>query len=168
MPSGEQRSGDQHGKSPTNEQGQPDKVPPTDGLPKNKGGEEDGDQHAQLVDGDHHAGGTILEGPVVAEPRGTGGSPGGQDEAELPTRRSTNLPKFSGDGDHHPGWHQDHPDVDHDTEYGLPLVVPALSKIPVNAAKKAEPSTQSSQRRHRLSTDASQHARRASAFSSTV
>lgn len=43
MPSGEQRSGDQHGQRPTNEQRQPDEVPPVDGLSQDEGGEEDGD-----------------------------------------------------------------------------------------------------------------------------
>ena len=119
MPSGEQRSGDQHGQRPPNEQRQPDEVPSTDGLPQNKGGEEDGDQDAQLVDGDNHAGGAVLERPVVAEPRGTGCSPGGEDEAELPTRHSTDLLEFSGDGDHHPGHDQDHPGADRGTEAGL-------------------------------------------------
>ena len=118
-PSGEQRSKDQHGKSPTTEQRQPDEVPPTDGLPQDKGGEEDGDKHAQLVDGDHHAHGAVLERPVVTEPGGTRRSPEGQDEAELPTRHSTDLPELSGDGDHHPSHHQDHPGADRGAEVGL-------------------------------------------------
>ena len=58
MPSGEQCSGNQHGESPTDEQGQPDEVPPTDGLPKNKGGEEDGIRTLSLSMGT-----TTLAGP---------------------------------------------------------------------------------------------------------
>ena len=81
MPSGEQRSGDQHGKSPADEERQTDEVPPADGFAQDEGGEEDGDQDAQLVDGDDHAGRAVLKCPVVAEPGGTGRSPGGQDEA---------------------------------------------------------------------------------------
>ena len=138
-----------------NEQSKPHKVPPADSLPQEEGGEEDGHQHAQLIDGDHHAGRAILQCPVVAEPGSARRSPGSQDKAELTFRHSADLVELASDGDHHPSWHQDHPDVDRDTEYGLPLVVPALSRIPVNAAKKAKPSTQSSQRRHRLTTDAS-------------
>ena len=109
----------QHGESPTDEQGQPDEVPPTDSLPQDEGGEEDGDEHAQLVDGDDHAGGAVLERPVVAEPGGTRRSPGGKDEAELPTRHSADLPEFSGDGDHPPGHDQDHPGADRGAEVGL-------------------------------------------------
>ena len=119
MPSGEQRSGDQHGQRPPNEQRQPDEVPPADRLLQDEGGEEDGDQDAQLVDGDDHAGGTVLEGPVVAEPGGTGGCPGGKDEAELPARYSADLMKFPGDGHHRPSHHQDHPGADRGTEVGL-------------------------------------------------
>ena len=119
MPSGEQRSGDQHGKRPTNKQHQPGEVPPVDGLSQDEGGEEDGDQDAQLVDGDDHAGGAVLEGSVVAEPGGTGGGPGGEDEAELPARYSADLMKFPGDGDHHPSHHQDHPGADRGPEVGL-------------------------------------------------
>lgn len=37
MPSGEQRSGDQHAQRPTDEQDQPDEVPPVDGLPQDEG-----------------------------------------------------------------------------------------------------------------------------------
>lgn len=33
----------QHGESPTDEQGQPDEVPPTGSLSQDEGGEEDGD-----------------------------------------------------------------------------------------------------------------------------
>lgn len=36
-PSGEQRSGDQHAQRPTDEQDQPDEVPPVDGLPQDEG-----------------------------------------------------------------------------------------------------------------------------------
>ena len=109
----------QHGESPTDEQGQPDEVPPTDSLPQDEGGEEDGDEHAQLIDGDDHAGRAVLERPVVAEPGGTRRNPGGQDEAELTTRNSTDLAKLAGDGHHHPGHHQDHPGTDRGTEIGL-------------------------------------------------
>ena len=119
MPSGEQCSGDQHGKSPTNEQGQPDEIPPVDGFPQDEGGEEDGDQHAQLVDGNHHASRAVLKCPVVTEPGGTGGCPGGQDEAELTFRHSADLPELAGDGHHHPGHHQHHPGADRGTEVGL-------------------------------------------------
>ena len=119
MPSGEQRSGDQHGESPTDEQRQTHEVPPTDGLPKNKDGEENCDEHAQLVNGDDHAGGAVLERPVVAEPGGTRRSPGGQDEAELPARHSADLMKFSGDSDHHPSHDQNHPGADRGAEVGL-------------------------------------------------
>ena len=55
-------SNDQHRKGPTDEQSEPDEVPPADRLPQNEGGEEDGDQDAQLVDGDDHA----LAGPTGA------------------------------------------------------------------------------------------------------
>ena len=47
-------------------------------------------------------------------------------------------------------------------------VISALSRIAVSGAKKSELSTQSSQRRHRLTTDARHRARHASVFSSTV
>ena len=119
MPSGEQRSGDQHGQRPPNEQRQPDEVPPADRLLQDEGGEEDGDQDAQLVDGDNHAGGAVLERPVVAEPGGTGCSPGGQDKAELTTRNAADIPELAGDGDHHPGHDQDYPGADRGTEVGL-------------------------------------------------
>ena len=105
--------------SDTSEQRQPEEVPPVDSLPQDEGGEEDGDQDAQLVDGDHHAGRAILEGPVVAEPGGTRRSPGGEDEAELTTRHSTDLPELPCDSDHHPGHHQDHPGADRGTEVRL-------------------------------------------------
>ena len=62
-----------HRESPTDEQRQPDEVPPADGLSQDKGGEEDGDEHAQLVDRDDHAGGAILQRSVVAEPGGASG-----------------------------------------------------------------------------------------------
>ena len=109
----------QYGKRSADEQRQTHEVPPTDGLPKNKDGEENCDKHAQLVDGDHHAGRAILERPVVTEPGGTRRSPRGQDEAELTTRNSTDLAKLAGDGHHHPGHHQDHPGADRGTEVGL-------------------------------------------------
>jgi len=115
MPSGEQRSGDQHGQSPTNEQRQPDEIPPVDGLAQDEGGEEDSDQDAQLVDGDDHASRAVLKCPVVADPGGTGGGPGGEDEAELPTRNTTDLPESSGDGHHH----QHHLSADRGTKVGL-------------------------------------------------
>ena len=118
MPSGEQSS-EHHRQSPTNEQRQPDEVPPTDRLPQDEGGEEDGDQDAQLVDGNHHASRAVLKCPVVTEPGGTRRSPGGQDEAELTTRHSTDLPEFSGDGHHHPGHDQHHSGADRGTEVGL-------------------------------------------------
>ena len=35
-----------------------------DSLPQDEGGEEDGDQDAQLVDGDDHADGTVLEDSI--------------------------------------------------------------------------------------------------------
>ena len=119
MPSGEQRSGDQHGKRPTDKERQPSEVPPTDGLAQDEGGEEDGDQDAQFVDGDDHAGRAILEGSVVAEPGGTGRSPGGQDKAELLTRHGMNFPELAGDGHHHPGHHQHHSGADRGAEVGL-------------------------------------------------
>ena len=50
----------QHGESPTDEQDQPDEVSPTDSLPQDEGGEEDGDEHAQLIDGDDHAGSAVI------------------------------------------------------------------------------------------------------------
>ena len=109
----------QYGKRSADEQRQTHEVPPTDGLPKNKDGEENCDEHAQLVDGDDHAGGAVLERPVIAEPGGTRRSPGGQDEAELSARHRADLMKLSGDSDHHPGHHQDHPGADRGTEVGL-------------------------------------------------
>ena len=112
-------STNQHCERAPDEERQPDEVPPTDGLPQDKDGEEDGHEHAQLVDGDHHAGGAVLERSVVAKPGGTGRSPGGQDEAELPTRNTTDLPELPGDGHHRPGHHQDHPGTDRGTEVGL-------------------------------------------------
>ena len=112
-------SNNQHRKSSTDEQRQPSEVPPADGLVQDEGGEEDGDQDAQLVDGDDHAGRALLKCPVVAEPGGTRRSPGGQDETELTTRNAAGLPEFAGDGDHHPGHHQDHPGADRGTEVGL-------------------------------------------------
>ena len=45
---------DQHCKSPTDKQLQTVEIPPTDSLSQGEGGEEDGDEHAQLVDGDDH------------------------------------------------------------------------------------------------------------------
>ena len=109
----------QHGECAPDKQSQPHKVSPTDGLSQDEGGEDDGDQDAQLVDGDDHAGGAILEGSVVAEPGGTGRSPGGQDKAELTARNAADLPELAGDGNHHPGHHQDHPGADRGTEVGL-------------------------------------------------
>jgi len=110
---------DKHCERAPDEEHQPGEVPPANSLPQNKGGEEDGDQDAQFVDGDNHAGGAVLERPVVAEPRGTGRSPGGQDETELSTRYGTDLAKLAGEGHHHPGHHQDHPGADRGTEVGL-------------------------------------------------
>ena len=118
MPSGEQSS-EHHRQSPTNKQRQPDEVPPADGLAQDEGGEEDGDQDALLVDGDDHAGRAVLQCPVVAEPGGTRRSPGGQDEAEFPTRHGTDFPELAGDGHHHPGHHQDHSGADRGAEVGL-------------------------------------------------
>ena len=115
----EQASENHHHESPTDEQSQPHEVAPADGLAQDEGGEEDGDQHAQLVDGDDHASGAVLERPVVAQPGGTGGGPGGEDEADLPTRNTTDLPELPGDGHHRPGHHQDHPGADRGTEVGL-------------------------------------------------
>ena len=105
--------------SPANEQGQPDKASPTDSLLQDEDEEEDGDEDAQLVDGDHHTGQAILEGSVVAEPGNTGGSPGGQDKTELTARHGTYLSELAGDGHHHPGHHQDHPGTYRGTEVGL-------------------------------------------------
>lgn len=118
MPSGEQSS-EHHRQNPTDEERQPDEIPPADGLPQDEGGEEDGDQDAQLVDGDDHAGRAVLERPVVAEPGGTGRSPRSQDEAEFTARHGTDFPELAGDGDHHPGHHQDHPGADRGAEVGL-------------------------------------------------
>ncbi|TFH53029.1 hypothetical protein E4J66_05540 [Actinomyces viscosus] len=112
-------SNDHHRKGPTDEQRQPDEVTPADSLPQDKGREQHSNEHAQLVDGDDHASGAVLEGPVVAEPGGARSSPGGQDEAELPTRDTANLVELPGDGDHHPGHHQDHPGTDRGTEVRL-------------------------------------------------
>ena len=70
-------------KGSTNEEGQPDEVAATDGLAQDDGGEEDGYQYAQLVDGDDHAGGAGLEGPAVAEPEGTRRSLQGEDGGRL-------------------------------------------------------------------------------------
>ena len=74
---------DRHRKGSTNEEGQPDEVPPADGLAQDEGGEEDGHEHAQLVDGDDHAGGAVLEGPAVAEPEGTRRSLQGEDGGQF-------------------------------------------------------------------------------------
>ena len=52
-------STNQHCERAPDEERQPDEVPPTDSFSQDKGGEEDGDQDAQLVDGDHHAGGAV-------------------------------------------------------------------------------------------------------------
>ena len=105
--------------SPTDEEGEPNKGSLSGSLPQDEGGEEDGDQDAQLVDGDDHTGGAVLEGPVAAEPGGTRRGPGGEDEAELTTRHSTDLPELPCDSDHHPGHHQDHPGADRSTEVRL-------------------------------------------------
>ena len=108
-----------HGECAPNEQRQPHEVASADGFPQDESGEKDGDQHAQLVDGDDHAGRAVLQCPVVAEPGGTRRSPGGQDKAELTTRHGTDLPELAGDGHHRPGHHQDHPGTDCGTEIGL-------------------------------------------------
>lgn len=115
-----------------------------------------------------YAGKAVPAGSVVAEPRGTDDYPGSRAEVELTTRDSTELVESSDDGYHHPCCHQDHPDVDYGTEYGFLLVTAALSRIPVSMTNETEPIRQSSRRCHHLTTDASQHDRRSSAYSSSA
>ena len=71
------------GESPTDEQGQSDEIAPADDLPQDHGREQRTHEHAQLVDGDDHAGGAVLEGPAVAEPEGTRRSLQGEDGVRL-------------------------------------------------------------------------------------
>jgi len=105
--------------SPSDEKEQSNEASSTSSLLQGEGGEKDGDENSCSVDGDNHAGTTILKSLVAAEPGGTCRGPGGQDEAELPTRNTTDLPELPCDSDHHPGHHQDHPGADRSTEVRL-------------------------------------------------
>ena len=105
--------------SPTDEEGEPNKESLSGSLPQDDGGENDGDENSCSVDGDNHAGTTILKGLVAAEPGGTGHNPAGQGEAEFTRQDGTDLPGSSGDSQHYAGDHQDHPGADRGTEVEL-------------------------------------------------
>lgn len=105
--------------SPSDEKEQSNEASSTSSLLQGEGGEKDGDENSCSVDGDNHAGTTILKSLVAAEPGGTGHNPAGQSEAEFTRQDGTDLPGSSGDSQHYAGDHQDHPGADRGTEVEL-------------------------------------------------
>ena len=75
---------------------------------KDKVGEGDRHQDAQLVDGDNDAGKAVLQRAVIAQPGRAGGDAGQTDKAELVFGDLSDLPRLAGNKDHHPGHQQHH------------------------------------------------------------
>lgn len=82
-------------------------------------GKSDGDEYAELVNGDHDAGGTVLQRVIIAEPRQSGGETG-EDQKTPDVRSGGGQPLlFSGEKHDAPGEQQYHRSPDCRRQIGV-------------------------------------------------
>ena len=82
-------------------------------------GEEHRHQDAQFVDGHHHAGQAVLQGPVIAQPRKPCGHPGQKQEHPAPFLDGADALLLSRNKDHSPGHDEHHNGADGRAQVGL-------------------------------------------------
>ena len=109
----------QHGQRAGDNQNQSDGRLFGEPLMKDKVGEGERHQDAQLVDGDNDAGKAVLQRAVIAQLGRAGGDAGQTDKAELVFGDLSDLPRLAGNKDHHPGHQQHHSGADGGAEVGL-------------------------------------------------
>lgn len=113
------RSAAEHHQRASGEQGQAQGRPAVQPLVEDQAGKRHRHQDAQPVDGHHHAGGPVLEGPVVAQPGGPGRQPRQADKAQLSPGHRLEVRPLPGYEDHDPRHDQHHAGADRRAQIGV-------------------------------------------------